>query len=433
MTKIFHRVSRLFQPVVHYPEGSSVKSESRSKSYQLMMDLGIISPTNTGMYTLLPLGLRSLEKLIKIVDDEMESIDAQKLLLPNLTNTQLWKKSGRLNDNIDSSELFKLEDRHGHSYVLSPTYEEAITSLLANKGKIEKKSLPLLLYQISTKWRDEMKPRLGLLRGREFIMKDLYSFDIDNENAQKTYELVGLSYKNILSKIGLPYIIAESDTGSIGGSISHEYLYPAEIGEDVIMISKKSNLAINSSLFNENNQCHTDFEKVSAIEIGHTFLLGSKYSKPLGATCRKDGSNVPLSMGCFGLGLTRLMAASLEILSTEKNLRWPKLIAPFTVYLIPPKDLSHESCANHFVNKILDILNNKNIDVIVDDRTKLTIGCRMVNAKRTGYPYIIVVGKSAILENPLFEILDINNKKTYNFSLEQLNNFFNIFNDHNNL
>ncbi|KAF7994303.1 hypothetical protein HCN44_003393 [Aphidius gifuensis] len=432
MTKILHRVTKLFQPVVHHPEGATPKCDTRSKSYQLMIDLGIISSTSPGMYSLLPLGLRSLEKLIKIVDYEMESIDGQKLLLPSLTNTKLWEKSGRLNDNIDSSELFQLKDRHGHSYLLSPTYEEAITSFLSSRGKIERKSLPLLLYQISTKWRDEMKPRLGLFRGREFIMKDLYSFDIDIENAQKTYELVGQSYENILLKIGLPYIIAESDTGSIGGIISHEYLYPANIGEDTIMINKKSNLAINSSLFDEKNKYQADFEKVSAIEIGHTFLLGSKYSKPLGATCRINGSNVPLTMGCFGLGLTRLMAASLEISSTDKCLRWPKLIAPFTVYLIPPKELSHESIANHFVDKILDILNNKNIDVIVDDRTKLTIGNRMVNAKRTGYPYIIVVGKSAILENPLFEILDVNNEKQYNFSVEQLNDFFSVSNNYNN-
>lgn len=278
-----------------------------------------------------------------------------------------------------------------------------------------------------------MKPRLGLLRSREFIMKDLYSFDLDPENAQKSYDAVTFAYEKILKKIGLPYVIAGGDSGTMGGSISHEFLYESPIGEDKILVCKKCNTAVNSSLFKDKNpkcknNCKTAFKPITAIEIGHTFLLDTKYSEPLGAVYQKDGKNVPLTMGCYGLGLTRLITASLEIMSTDKNLKWPKAIAPFTVYLIPPKEATDAEDANNFVDIILNILDGLNIDVIVDDRTKKSIGQRMIRGKNTGYPYIIVIGKSAVLDKPLFEVIDVNNSEKFEFSLEQLTDFFSRYN-----
>ncbi|XP_011301330.1 probable proline--tRNA ligase, mitochondrial [Fopius arisanus] len=417
------RVSKLLQPIKTIPKDGAVKGVNASKSYQLMIDMGIIRQSLPGMYTLLPLGNRALDKLKRIVNTAMESIGAQKIVLPNLTDSRLWKKTGRLNEMGD--ELFLVKDRHKQRYVLSPTYEESITSLVADV-KPQKSHLPLLLYQISNKWRDEMKPRLGLFRGREFVMKDLYSFDASAKSAGRTYEDVARAYRGILDHIGVPYSIVQGDTGIMGGIISHEYHYLADIGEDTVVSCNACNFQVNSVIFQGETckNCGGEVSKKSAIEIGHTFLLGTKYSEVLQATVHTQGSEIPLVMGCYGLGLTRLLAASLEILSTNEDLRWPKALAPYTVCIIPPKENSKESPAAHFAYEIAENLMERNIDVIFDDRTHLTIGRRMLDARRTGYPYVVVVGRSAVQETPLFEFHDVNEGEREDVSLDRLYNFF---------
>ncbi|XP_063982690.1 probable proline--tRNA ligase, mitochondrial isoform X2 [Diachasmimorpha longicaudata] len=388
-----------------------------------MLDMGVIRQSLPGMYTLLPLGYRALEKLKRIVNVSMTNIGAQEILLPNLTDSKLWKQTGRLNEMGD--ELFQVKDRHNHNYVLSPTYEESITSLVADVQP-RMSSLPLLLYQISNKWRDEMKPRLGLFRGREFVMKDLYSFDASTDSAERTYEIVAEAYRNILDHIGVPYSVVEGDTGIMGGILSHEYHYLADIGEDTIVSCNVCNFRINSAIHDGDTckKCGGEINKKSAIEIAHTFLLGTKYSEVLKAKVHTQGEEIPLVMGCYGLGLTRLLAASLEVLSTNEELKWPKALAPYTVCVIPPKENSKESSAAHFVDEIVENLAERNIDMILDDRTQLTIGRRMLDAKRTGYPYVVVVGKCSMQENPLFEFHDVNEGQRQDVSLDQLYGIF---------
>ncbi|XP_008551216.1 probable proline--tRNA ligase, mitochondrial [Microplitis demolitor] len=428
LIKSINRMSKLFQPIKAFPKEAIIKHDGKSKSYRLLLDMGVIRQANPGMYTLLPLGYRVLDKLIAIVDNEMTNIGAQKMLLPHLTSAKLWKKTGRLSEM--GPELIKLKDRHCDTLILSPTYEEAITSLIVKVGSIQKSQLPLLLYQISTKWRDEMKPRLGLFRSREFVMKDLYSFDLTIENAKETYESVNQAYNNILSHIGVPYTVVLGDPGLMGGNLSHEYHYFSDIGEDTILSCNSCGINVNATMSNKSScdNCGKQFTEHMGVEIAHTFLLGNKYTKAFQASCHVQDSQVYFEMGCYGLGLTRLITAAVEILSTHECLRWPKCIAPFTVCIIPPKEKSKESPAFHYTDKIVDILDKKNIDFIIDDRINLTIGRRLLDAKKTGYPYLIVIGKNSIQPNPLFEIHDLNNSQESNISLDQLLDFFNNVN-----
>ncbi|XP_034943074.1 probable proline--tRNA ligase, mitochondrial [Chelonus insularis] len=431
LIKNVQRVSKLFQPIKIFPKDATITGDERAKSYRLMLDMGFIHRENPGMYSLLPLGYRVLEKLTAIIDNELANIGAQKMLLPHLTSNNLWKKSNRILPM--APELFKLKDRHLAGYILSPTHEEAISKLLATSEPLTKSQLPLLLYQISTKWRDEMKPRLGLFRGREFIMKDLYSFDSSFENAKSTYELVHKAYDKIFSQLDIPHTIANGSTGLMGGSLSHEYHYLSDMGEDVILHCTSCNEYNNASFIQESTEneenptckkCGEQFIKKSGIEVAHTFLLGNHYSKMFEAKYISQTDHIPYEMGCYGIGLTRLMAAAVEMLSTEESIKWPKSITPFTVCLIPPKIHSKEAEADHHVDRIIEMLSQKNIDFIVDDRTNLTIGRRMVDDKRTGFPYILIVGKSATLPEPTFELHDLHKAEQADMSMNQLDDFF---------
>ncbi|XP_046739258.1 probable proline--tRNA ligase, mitochondrial isoform X2 [Diprion similis] len=345
-----NRISKLFQPLNIIPKDSKPRDEVPSKSYKLMVDMGIIRQSSTGMYNLLPLGLRALEKLNTLVDEEMANIDAQKVLLPHLVPSKLWKATGRLE--AAENELFMLHDRHQKQYILSPTHEEAVTNLIASISPLSQKTLPIKLYQISSKWRDEIKPRLGVLRGREFTMKDLYTFDADLDKAKETYDLVG-----------------------------------------------------------------------------HTFLLGTKYSEPLKATYIANGKPAPLIMGCFGLGLTRILGAALEILSSDEELRWPRPLVPYEVCVIPPKDGSKETSASRYADDIYQVIQQSGMDVILDDRTHFTIGKRMIDARKTGYPYIVVVGKRSTEPRPIFEIHDLYEDKQLNLSFEGVIDYMRTTND----
>ncbi|XP_076166178.1 prolyl-tRNA synthetase 2-like protein, mitochondrial isoform X2 [Ptiloglossa arizonensis] len=376
------------------------------------------------MYAFLPLGLRILNKLINLVDNEMERIGAQKLMLPAFSSTSLWKQTDRLESN--KSELFQIEDRHNKKYILNPTYEESICKLISSVGPLSPKILPLKLYQISNKWRDEMKPRLGFLRSREFVMKDLYTFDKTLDNAQETYELICNAYENILQKIGITFIKVVGDPGSIGGLKSHEYHYACHIGEDTIYTCSYCQYYVNKSVCNESHcpHCKNTFHEQQTAEVGHTFLLDTKYTKPLKAVYQTKNM-FPLAMGCFGLGLSRIFTVVAEILSSNDELKWPKCLAPYTVCIIPPKVGSKEATASQYVNQILNILNELNIDTILDDRTELTIGNRFVHARFTGFPYVIVIGRTAMQSPPLFEIHNAYDSTHCEITLESVHNYFN--------
>ncbi|XP_032667580.1 probable proline--tRNA ligase, mitochondrial [Odontomachus brunneus] len=416
------RMSKLFQPL---PGGilHESKTEILSKSYKLMTNYGIIKPVSTGMYSYLPLGVRVLNKLINIIDKEMANLGAEKIMLPALTSTKLWKKTNRYDSN--KTELFVLTDRHGKEYMLSPTYEEVICDLVSSRP-ISDKSLPLRLYQISNKWRDEMKPRHGFLRSREFMMKDLYTFDTTLDNAKNTYDAVCDSYDNIFKQIDIDHVRVVGDVGTIGGLLSHEYHYISDIGEDIILRCPSCNYIINGIISKTTcPECKNELHKHNSAEIGHTFLLDTKYSQPLKAVYyTKDNKVQPMAMGCFGLGLSRILALVVEILSTNDEIRWPVKLAPYTACIIPPKTGSKEEHTSTYVEQLFEILHKRNIDTILDDQTQSTIGKRFVFARAIGYPYIIVIGKAATQSVPLFEVHDLNNSICQELSLEQINHYF---------
>ncbi|KAG6795174.1 proline--tRNA ligase, mitochondrial isoform X1 [Apis mellifera caucasica] len=418
-----NKLSQLFQPVTA-TIATTKQTEIRSKSYENLLKYGLIKQVTTGMYAILPLGLRIFNKLTALVDNEMQKIGAQKLLLPALTPTHLWKKTDRLNN---VTELFKIQDRAQRQYILSPTHEESICSVMSTIGILSPKMLPLKLYQISNKWRDEIKPRFGFLRSREFMMKDLYTFDINLNNAQETYALVCNAYENIFKKIGITYIKSIGDPGLIGDSISHEYHYISDIGEDIVCICPSCQYSINKTICKESYcpKCKNAFNEKSAAEVGHTFLLNTKYTIPLEVKIKINNESIPLVMGCFGLGLSRIFTVMTELLSTKEELRWPKNLAPYTVCLIPPKAGSKEENKSQYVKEVMEILNQLNIDTILDDRTNLTIGKRFMHARITGFPYVIIIGKSIMNFPPLIEIHNINNSTNCKISLNDIPNYFN--------
>lgn len=406
-----NRLSQFFQPT-HLPQKNEVRKAEVPKSFQLMVDCGVISHFDSGMYAILPLGLRSVQKLINIVDEELSVVGGQKISLPSLTPTSLWKKTNRLEGN--RSELFILKDRQDKEYVLNPTFEETITYIMAKCGALAKSHLPLRLHQTSSKWRDEMKPRLGFLRSREFLMNDLYSFDENSEKANESYQEISKTYERIFKLIGIPYLKTVGDTDFIGGSLSHEYFYKSDIGESVIKICEKCN----------SSTCGHQLDEIHTVEIGHTFLLGSTYSKPLNATFQDSNNKKQfLEMGCYGIGITRLITTAIEILSNEREIRWPINLAPYTVCIIPPKAGSREEAMSELVCDLYYRLHNRNIDAIVDDRNDHTIGKRMMEARRTGYPFVVVVGKhSAKLSSPV-EVHNVYEDSSHSVDLKDVAEF----------
>uniref|UniRef100_A0A3B1JID3 proline--tRNA ligase n=1 Tax=Astyanax mexicanus TaxID=7994 RepID=A0A3B1JID3_ASTMX len=365
-------VSRLFQPS-NLREGQEA-GDMTCRSQRLMLQAGLIHLSNPGCFYYLPVALRSMEKLVRLIDEEMQAIE-------------LWKRSGRWE--LMGKEMFRLQDRHNVDYCLGPTHEEAVTELLASQSTLSYKQLPLLLYQVTRKFRDEQKPKFGLLRGREFYMKDMYSFDVSEEAALHTYHSVCHSYRRILDRLCLKWVQVQADTGNIGGTLSHEFHLPADIGEDRLLMCGNCDFSAN----------------VETVALGqtdcpqcHTGTLTE--SKVFNATFTNAQNKLSVSeMGCFGLGVTRILAASIEVLSTEDSIRWPGLIAPYQVCVLPPKKGSKTNEATHMAEKLVESLENNlpNLkgEVVLDDRTQLTIGKRLKDTNRLGYPYV----------HPVFEVL----------------------------
>uniref|UniRef100_A0A3B3R5X6 Probable proline--tRNA ligase, mitochondrial n=1 Tax=Paramormyrops kingsleyae TaxID=1676925 RepID=A0A3B3R5X6_9TELE len=366
-------VSRLFQPS-NLREGKDLGLECRPgemtcRSQKLMLQGGLIQPSNPGCFYYLPAAVRALEKL----------------------------------------------DRHGAQFCLGPTHEEAVTELVASQGTLSYRQLPLLLYQVTRKFRDEPKPRFGLLRGREFYMKDMYSFDTSEEAAHQTYKAVCQAYDRLFRRLGLPYVMVQADTGNIGGKLSHEFQLPADIGEDRLVICGNCNFSANLETIEPGRadcpRCQSaTLTESKGIEVGHTFYLGTKYSHVFNATYY-NAQNKPVvaEMGCFGLGVTRILAAAIEVLSSDDAIRWPGLLAPFQVCVLPPKKGSKTEDLGALAEELCDdlgaSLKSLKGEVVLDDRTQLTIGKRLKDAQRLGYPYVVVVGQSAKEEQPKFEVL----------------------------
>uniref|UniRef100_A0A182K8J9 Probable proline--tRNA ligase, mitochondrial n=1 Tax=Anopheles christyi TaxID=43041 RepID=A0A182K8J9_9DIPT len=416
-----HQNTILIMAPLIIPKNATVKSQDiTSKSQRLMLEQGLIRQAGNGTFYLLPLLQRSLQKAIDLIDRHMEAVGAQKMVLPLLTSAELWKKSGRLKaaEAGTPSELLQTTDRHGKVQILGPTHEESITSLLAAIAPVSYRQFPLRLYQISTKFRDEMKPRFGLMRAKEFLMKDLYTFDVDRARCQETYESVNEAYDRLFNEIGVPFVKVAGDCGTMGGSLSHEYHFPSVVGEDQLIRCTRCGMHSNAELFpvlsEQCKRCENGSETVErqpGIEVAHAFILEDRYTKVLGATClAANGKPAPLLMGCYGIGVTRLLAASIEVLSSEKEIRWPTALAPYRVCIITPKAGSkEETLASPWIGNLYnDLQRVKNCagEVIVDDRTQLTIGKRILDARKMGYPVIVIVGLKAINEE-MFELHNV--------------------------
>ncbi|XP_040040512.1 putative proline--tRNA ligase, mitochondrial [Gasterosteus aculeatus] len=408
-------VSRLYQPSNLRDVGQDVRlqGEVTCKSQRLMQQAGLIHPSSPGCYYYLPAIVRSMEKLVRLIDQEMQGIGGQKLDMPSLCSADLWKTSERWD--LMGKELFRLKDRHGADYCLGPTHEEAVTTLVAHQTTLSYRQLPLLLYQITRKFRDEPKPKLGLLRGREFYMKDMYSYDVSEEAAYETYDAVRQAYDRLFARLGLRCVQVQADTGNIGGELSHEFQLPADIGEDRLLVcgscSFSANVETMSSDSTDCPQCKTGtLVESKGIEVGHTFYLGKKYSHIFNATF-SSAQNKPsiAEMGCYGLGVTRILAAAIEVLSTEEGIRWPGLLAPYQVCVLPPKKGSKVDDASLLAKDLVHTLGETGPclrgEVVLDDRTQMTIGKRLKDANRLGYPYVIVVGQGALEETPRFEVI----------------------------
>ncbi|XP_022232864.2 probable proline--tRNA ligase, mitochondrial isoform X2 [Drosophila obscura] len=289
--------------------------------------------------------------------------------------------------------------------------------MLATTAPISYRQLPLRLYQIGPKFRDELKSRFGLMRAKEFLMKDLYTFDVSEETARHTYSVVSEAYDRLFKQLEVPFVKVSAATGMMGGSLSHEYHYVSPVGEDTLLQCSSCGFAGNAEVLDSTVAASTDcpscrsaqLSQVRGVEVAHTFLLGEKYSKPLGATFLNTSAKPQsLVMGCYGIGITRVLASALEVLSTEQELRWPKLLAPYDVCLIGPKQGSKEqqpaeAIENELLQHIGQICGAQ--ELLHDDRKELTIGKRLLDAKRLGHPLTIVVGARAVQqEAPKLEL-----------------------------
>ena len=392
--------------------------DSQVISNSLMLKSGMIRKTASGIYTWLPLGLRVLNKVENIVREEMNNAGAHEVLMPMVQPKDLWDESKRWNK--FGPELLRFKDRHDRDFCLGPTHEEVITDLIKNNVK-SYKELPLNIYQIQTKFRDEIRPRYGVMRSREFLMKDSYSFHLSEENLEETYQKMRKAYSNIFERIGLNFKIVKADSGAIGGDKSEEFHVLAENGEDTLAVSDSSDYAVNAELLLENNQNSKSLvgqkspdgngllEITKGIEVGHIFQLGKLYSENMNATVLDDsGSAKNMHMGCYGIGISRIVAAAIEQNFDEKGIIWPKSISPFNLSIITigaDKDKNIEASSR----KLYKDLSQKGFEVILDDRHD-GFGKKIKDSELIGVPLSIVIGKN-FSENNEVEIIFRDGKK----------------------
>jgi len=383
--------------------------EAESVSHQLMLRAGLIRMLMSGVYSYLPLGLKVLNNIEDIIRQEMNACNASELLLPALQPKELWLKSGR--DELMGEVMIRFTDRRGRDICLGPTHEEVITDLVKNHVS-SYKQLPIVLYQIQTKFRDEIRPRFGLVRGCEFIMKDAYSFDKDQAGLEKNYENMLGAYKRIFQRLGLNFLAVEADSGVMGGSVSHEFMVPAKEGEDLVLVCPKCNKALP---FKEEKKleicpgCKTELNKVNTLEVGHIFQLGTKYSSSLGANFVDDKGQIqPIIMGCYGIGVSRLISAIIEQNHDEFGIIWPKEISPFDVEVIA-LDMTNDKIKGKSL-EIYERLKAQGINVLLDDRDERA-GVKFKDADLIGINLQVIVGKEFLKTNTLELKLRRDNKK----------------------
>jgi prolyl-tRNA synthetase len=385
----------MLQSLLFVPTLRETPKEAEVISHQLLLRGGYIRQNAAGIYSYLPLAYRVIQKISTIIRDELDSIGCSELLMPAMQPKDIWVESGRWD--VYGKELVRLQDRHDREFCLGPTHEEVITTLVREYVSSYKK-LPLALYQIQTKFRDEFRPRFGLMRGREFIMKDLYTFHATDEDLDMWYEKVRIAYRNTLDRLQLHYRAVHADSGQIGGSSSEEFMVLCDIGEDTIAYSDTGTFATNVELANlkEGDPSPDGIGQIKlakGIEAGHVFKLGTKYSEPMNATfIDKDQTKKPIIMGCYGMGISRLLMAIIEQNNRGTKVLWPKSTAPFMVHIIPVEKEGSDSY-NIAYDLYQSLLRDK-IEVLFDNRDERA-GVKFGDADLIGSPYRIIVGKKA--------------------------------------
>ncbi len=376
-------------------------------SHQFLLRAGLVHMLTSGVYSYLPLGLKVLRRIEHIIREEMDRAGAIELFLPCLQPIELWKQTGR--DEVLKDVMIKFTDNRGRAMCLGPTHEEVITDLVKNYVQ-SYRQLPVTLYQIQTKFRDELRTRFGIVRACEFIMKDAYSFDRDLAGLKKNYQLMYEAYKNIFKRCGLDAVIIEADSGAMGGDMSHEFLVTAPIGEDTILHcpSCQSYCSVSADRTEGAKcpKCHKGALKEEvAIELGHIFQLGTKYSQAQHAQfLDEDGKQKPIIMGCYGIGVSRVIAAIIEKHHDERGIRWPREVAPFAVEIVPLPTGSETGEIMDLADRYYKDLTRAGYDVLLDDRPE-TAGVKFNDADLIGIPLRVIIGKRNLAEDKV-EIKD---------------------------
>jgi len=417
-------------------------SEAKIKSHQLMLRVGMIKQSSAGIYSWLPLGFKVMKKIEQIVREEQDRVGVQEILMPTIQSADIWKESGRYQDY--GEEMLRIKDRQNREMLYGPTNEELITEIFRSSIK-SYKSLPQLLYHIQWRFRDELRPRFGIMRCREFYMKDAYSFDINDDEAQFSYNKFFLSYLKTFKRLGLTAIPMAADTGPIGGNLSHEFIILAETGESKIYTDKrifdvnssdikleKNSLlelrkrfekyyAVTDEKYNEKdfykNVLEQDRLNTKGIEVGHIFYFGDKYSKPMKASVDFRGKKEFVKMGSYGIGVSRLVGAIIEAKYDDKKeiMKWPISVAPFDCAIIPIVSKNDNSNLDK-ANKILHKFNEKKIDTIIDD-TDENISSKIKKFNLMGIPYQIIIGKSS--EENIYEFKEVDGDSE-NLSIDKI-------------
>jgi len=417
-------------------------TEAKIKSHQLMLRVGMIKQSSAGIYSWLPLGFKVMKKIEQIVREEQDKIGVQEILMPTIQSSEIWKESGRYEDY--GEEMLRIKDRQNREMLYGPTNEELVTEIFRSSIK-SYKSLPQLLYHIQWKFRDELRPRFGIMRCREFYMKDAYSFDLTDDDAFFSYNKFFLSYLRTFKRLNLSAIPMAADTGPIGGNLSHEFIILADTGESKIYTDKrifevdssstkleKSSLnklrnnyqkfyAVTDEKFNKEefeNKVPNEFRvNTKGIEVGHIFYFGDKYSKPMNAAVDFNGKKEFVKMGSYGVGVSRLVGAIIEAKYDDKNeiMKWPSSVTPYDCAIIPMISKNDQSNLEKS-NKILDYFKSKNIDAIIDD-TEESISGKIKKFNLIGIPYQLIIGKKSEGDN--FEFKEIG-EESQNLKIDEI-------------
>lgn len=421
------RLSRYFLPVL-----KEAPSDAQIVSHQLMLRAGMIRQEAAGIYAWLPLGLRVLNKIEQIVREEMDRAGAIELLMPTIQLADLWRESGRYDDYGD--EMLRITDRHKRELLFGPTAEEVVTDIFRASIK-SYKDLPKNLYNIQWKFRDERRPRFGVMRGREFFMKDAYSFDLDADGARKSYNRMFVAYLNLFARMGLKAVPMRADTGPIGGDLSHEFIVLAETGESAVFCHKdlvempapgpdldwingdlQPIVNQRTALYAATEEMHDEAafnalpegDRLSArgIEVGHIFSFGTKYSEPMKATVQgPDGQQVPVQMGSYGVGVSRLLGAIIEASHDEGGIIWPESVAPFDVGIVNMRQ--GDAACDAACETAYNALKAAGREVLYDD-TDARGGAKFATMDLIGLPWQLIVGPKGIAEG----VVEIKHRKT---------------------